>query len=536
MNKKLLSVVLSATCVLALAACGNANDTKVLEDTEHAAYVVAGPGENTVDGQAIAWEYTAGAVMKAASKADVKAVSADLYKAIKSTNLTALYMIDKLELGAKASGWTSCGYKDGKGVIGDGSLTVKAICVDYQQEDDNYVPANWYPSPEMYGETLTPSTLWMPGHSDVADELGLDHNANPLCVSGAGTYTLVLAKYAKANAAGSLFGMGLVQNTANENGQQVKEIVDVEVESLEIIGSFNNWSDQGTVELVKGEDGYVGSVKVDAGAEFKVRANKAWTFSWGFDAIDEEYQGLVAENGGNIVATKGGTYTLTIEIPSVISVKDSSLNSFKVEYVADIQTVYEYVEDFEFTSEVKETAEMTYQGVVVATSGNSFYLQDGDYGMLVYKKAIEGNSVGKVVRVTSTLQLFSGLIETKTISAAEIVGEVETLPAHKTVTSLAELAAVKQNINVDMTVTLPETAIVWSGEKSPLVTVKLGEDNLTIKFDKSAFDQAKLDVLVANAGKQVVITGAVSAAYSKAGETTVNQVMFVTTSLVAAVA
>ncbi|MFA6912847.1 MAG: hypothetical protein WCQ61_07010, partial [Proteiniphilum sp.] len=65
MNKKLLSVVLSATCVIALAACGgsNVNDDTVLADTEHATYCLGGPEQTTVGGQPINWDYTEAGVM-----------------------------------------------------------------------------------------------------------------------------------------------------------------------------------------------------------------------------------------------------------------------------------------------------------------------------------------------------------------------------------------------------------------------------------------------------------------------------------------
>ena len=86
-----------------------------------------------------------------------------------------------------------------------------------------------------------------------------------------------------------------------------------------LIGSFNDWSADSAMEIV---DGWaVGTITVDANAEFKVRADGAWTDSYGFAATEEMpafpvdgTQFPATYNGGNLKVAEAGTYEVSFTI------------------------------------------------------------------------------------------------------------------------------------------------------------------------------------------------------------------------------
>ena len=86
-----------------------------------------------------------------------------------------------------------------------------------------------------------------------------------------------------------------------------------------LIGSFNDWSADSAMEIV---DGWaVGTITVDANAEFKVRADGAWTDSYGFSATEEMpacpvdgTQFAAIYNGGNLKVAEAGTYEVSFTI------------------------------------------------------------------------------------------------------------------------------------------------------------------------------------------------------------------------------
>ena len=86
-----------------------------------------------------------------------------------------------------------------------------------------------------------------------------------------------------------------------------------------LIGSFNDWSADSAMEIVNGWA--VGTITVDAGAEFKVRADGAWTDNYGFAATEEMpsipvdgTQFAATYNGGNLKVAEAGTYEVSLTI------------------------------------------------------------------------------------------------------------------------------------------------------------------------------------------------------------------------------
>lgn len=334
MNKKLLSVVLSATCVIALAACGGSNDAAILADADHATYCVVGPSQTTIGGESIAWDYSEAGVMTASSRNDLKEVSLDLYNDLKAVKLSSLYILEDVVIGAEAAGYNKTALLDGDLVQADGALTLKTASINYDAVDDVYSIDEWLVSPEHYGETLTPDTYWCSPHYETPDENGFSHASDPVVVSGAGSYTVVLARYVDTKEDGSTLGIGLVLQEANPEGQQVTPIVPVDVTSLGAIGSFAA-SEGWTVEaaLTKNEeDVWEGDVEAVAGNEFKIRANGAWTYSWGFAAVTEAAAGIISDVDGNIGAVADGTYHISIVAPAQLSLISQDLTSFEITF------------------------------------------------------------------------------------------------------------------------------------------------------------------------------------------------------------
>lgn len=86
-----------------------------------------------------------------------------------------------------------------------------------------------------------------------------------------------------------------------------------------LIGSFNEWAADVTMEVV---DGWaVGTIELEANAEFKVRLDGAWDDSYGFVATEEmaEFpvdgtQFAATYNGGNLKVAEAGTYEVSFTV------------------------------------------------------------------------------------------------------------------------------------------------------------------------------------------------------------------------------
>ena len=183
-----------------------------------------------------------------------------------------------------------------------------------------------------------------------------------------------------------------------------------------------------------------------------------------------------------------------------------------------------------------ETAAQTFSGVVVATSGNSFFLQDGYCGMYVYNKAVANIAVGKMVSVVSTIQNYNGLIETKTITSATL-GEDGTLPTSVKVLTLDQLGQLKQSILVHAELEFVSKNKEWNSSNSVQVTAKLRKDGQTteesivVSYNKFSFTAAQGAIVNAlNAGDKFTVAGCVTTAYNadQAGKS--NQLYFGSTS------
>lgn len=192
---------------------------------------------------------------------------------------------------------------------------------------------------------------------------------------------------------------------------------------------------------------------------------------------------------------------------------------------SSLQIAYEACEALGNKKESTESYE--FDGVIVATNGNSFFVQKDDYGLYVYaSKAYDGVAIGKSVVVNAKLKKYNGTLETGTINSVT-VGEDSTLPEAVKVSSLAELAALKQNILVDYNAAIPSNASTWSASDSPLVTVKIGNDSVIAKFDKAGYTTEKGAIYNSAKGHTLKVTNAITTAYDTKGASTVNQSLVV---------
>ena len=146
------------------------------------------------------------------------------------------------------------------------------------------------------------------------------------------------------------------------------------------------------------------------------------------------------------------------------------------------------------------TDKYTFDGTVVAMVGNSFFIQDGKYGMYVYNKATAGIAIGKKVEVEATIQNYSGVIETKAVSSSTVTG-IGTLPTVGSITSLTSLANLRQNVLSEAKgVKFVSKDKDWASNQNSIAKFDLNGETLTVKFDKYGYNKENGDVI--NAAKE----------------------------------
>lgn len=240
---------------------------------------------------------------------------------------------------------------------------------------------------------------------------------------------------------------------------------------------------------------------------------------------------VTPDQGYYVGSVKAYGQTLTEESGKYSFVAYSS-TTVTVEFAQGQKSALQEAYEAAIAADGQTTAdEYTFSGVVTAISGNSFYVQDGSYGMYVYNKATENIAVSKIVTVTATLKTYNGLPETASVSKSEVTGD-GTLPTPIEITSIASISAVSVNMlaNVQSAKFVSKTKEWNSSNTGVRGTFTIGEDNVTVNFDKYGYDADKAALFNdASAGDEFKLLNVVTNIYKTSSATT-HQLSFAGTS------
>ena len=124
----------------------------------------------------------------------------------------------------------------------------------------------------------------------------------------------------------------------------------------------------------------------------------------------------------------------------------------------------------------------TFTGIVTSSSSDSFYVQDGDYAMYVYRySSFTTSRIGQKATVQATLTNYNGTLETKTISSVTFENTEDTITP-KNVTSYDYLSNLNQSILSNLTsgVVAEKTSPITSKSKDMKFTVTIGGQTITV--------------------------------------------------------
>lgn len=228
---------------------------------------------------------------------------------------------------------------------------------------------------------------------------------------------------------------------------------------------------------------------------------------------NKDVTSLVEWSYSPLTPEAAGVGESTLEVTASLS-GESDSKQVTVEVTAavpSLQTAYEAAAALATGASTSDS--YTFSGTVVGIVGNTFVVQDGDYGMYVYNKAVTGNAVGKEVSVTATLKNYRTMFETDSISAATLVGD-GTPQTSANLTSLASLTALNQNLLAHTTAQFVSTETAWASGTTGFSTFSIGGDNVKIKFDRYGYDADKAAVLnAATAGDTFNLTGLITSKF-----------------------
>ena len=182
--------------------------------------------------------------------------------------------------------------------------------------------------------------------------------------------------------------------------------------------------------------------------------------------------------------------TVTPELVNVTT-PITIVNEAPVEYKA----LSWFYEDSHITSTA--SGPYSFKGTVIGIVGNSYYLQQESYGIMVYGGSItppEGMKVGDEVSVNAKVKLYNDvLMETDGTPTASILG-TGSLPAASIVTTASAFAAVNQSTYVTFNgLKLKDGTLTWTTEfasksKDGIATVTDGAGNDVTLFISKHLD------------------------------------------------
>lgn len=315
--KKLLGVLAMGLACAMLAACNQGgtpsqpvDKDKVLEVADFPQFSVVGQHQIVVDGEDVAneWKVKDYNVMRAVSLNQLAAMDSALEAKVEAKGVRGLYVLEGVVLGANDAGYDKTRPEGEEIVTVNGSYTFK-VCGDELDDEEVWQRATHYPSAEAHGESLT-DNLWITENMTATiDDNGYDHNTDPVA-KAAGAYTVVFALYKAPQGPMSLScGIGLIK-TGDRDPYVAPETYPVE--KLEVIGGFNDWSDDTALEMAKNENTFTAQLVLEAASEIKIRANGEWKRSFGKQALEGK---VVGGNDDNI-ALGAATWNISITLSS----------------------------------------------------------------------------------------------------------------------------------------------------------------------------------------------------------------------------
>ncbi len=320
MKKQLLVSAATVLALVGVVGCSGYDKT-VKADTE-TTWVVHGQCKldaDTVNG----WngkekELYEKSKLTATSIEEVSKISEDVAKQLANKEVVYLYTIDII-LGENDAGWTTnCIKADGKKYTVNGSYAFKVAKVTYEAADETYAEQQWIPDPKTaHVESLTPSTYFVPTWKEQPDDKGFSWASNPVCIGGAGTYTVIAAQYkAVSSDSEAGYGIGLVKKAEGTAATEDKEVVDfiAKDHTYGLIGSFgtSDWKTDTALVANEAKTEWSVTVELKAGDQFKVRADGDWTYNWGISEGDYAHLNAEGKADGNGVVSEDGTYKITL--------------------------------------------------------------------------------------------------------------------------------------------------------------------------------------------------------------------------------
>lgn len=323
MKNKILTCIFTAALMMGLAACGptqDANETKVLEDTERAAWVLHG-NFLLADGETVnGWngkdnELYEASKMTAISIKEAKELDAAVGEKLAAKKVKYLYKYEGAILGTNDAGWTAKFLdKDANLFLGNGSYVFKAAALTYDAEEEVYAEDQWIPDPKVsYAESLD-GNVFFPTWQEAPDSEGFTWADNNVIRSGAGVYTIIVAQYDVAvSPTQPNFGIAAIKTAEKEGiAYEPQEKWVPSAHTYGIIGLGDDWASD-NYAMVKGE-GDVWSVdfEVAAATQFKVRADGQWDNSWGFSVLNTTASTPKATNADGNIGIEAGHFSVTI--------------------------------------------------------------------------------------------------------------------------------------------------------------------------------------------------------------------------------
>ena len=211
--------------------------------------------------------------------------------------------------------------------------------------------------------------------------------------------------------------------------------------------------------------------------------------------VSVEDETIVSYSNGKVHALSKGETTLVISKEATETVRYETFSANVV--VAEFTPISSF---FDGTIDVSSTTSeaYTFKGTCIGIIGNSYYLQDGNYGIYVYNYPVSNLKVGSLVAVTSNITTYNTLVETASPSFASVLG-TGNLPAANIVNIVSGFAGTQQSTYVTF-MDIKGGSISWSqdfasGSKDGIGTAQ-DKDGNTISIYVSRHLNAKGTAIV----------------------------------------